>query len=110
MKVSRDFMYCEKCGEKLRKGSKICYNCGAEKNSVNYSINEDNLPEEYKPISMWGYIGYDIVFMIPIVGWILIFVFAFGKGENVNVRNLARSRICNFSCLWHFIFNNIYIL
>ena len=87
-------MYCENCGEKLRKGSKFCYNCGAEKNKVNYSINEDNLPEEYEPISMWGYLGYDIVFIIPIIGWILIFMSAFSKGENVNVRNLARSRIC----------------
>lgn len=43
---------------------------------------------------MWGYIGYDIVFMIPIIGWILVFIFAFGSEENVNVRNLARSRIC----------------
>ena len=43
---------------------------------------------------MWGYLGYDIVFIIPIIGWILIFMFAFSKGENVNVRNLARSRIC----------------
>ena len=87
-------MYCENCGEKLRKGSKFCSNCGAEKNKVNYSINEDNLPEEYKPISMRGYFGYDIVFIIPIIGWILIFMFAFGSEENVNVRNLARSRIC----------------
>ena len=86
-------MYCSNCGEKLKKGSSFCYNCGTEKNSINL-INEDNLPEEYKPISMWGYLGYDIVFSIPIVGWILLFSFAFSKGENVNVRNFARSYFC----------------
>ena len=36
------------------------------------------------------------VLMIPIVGWILIFMFAFSREENVNVRNLARSRICTW--------------
>ena len=81
---------------KLNKGFKICPNCGVLKNNINYSFNEDNLPEKYKPISMWGYLGYDIVFMIPIVGWILIFMFAFSREENVNVRNLARSRICTW--------------
>lgn len=34
------------------------------------------------------------VLMMPIIGWILIFVFAFCSEENVNVRNLARSRVC----------------
>ena len=35
------------------------------------------------------------VLMMPIIGWILIFVFAFCSEENVNVRNLARS-VCAF--------------
>ena len=30
-----------------------CENCGNEKNSINYAINEDNLSEKYKPIAMW---------------------------------------------------------
>lgn len=86
-------MYCEKCGEKLRKGSEICYNCGNKKRSIEYLISEENLPEQYKPITMWGYLGYQIVFSIPVVGWIMIFVFAFSKDENINIRNFARSYI-----------------
>lgn len=57
-------------------------------------ISEDNLPERYKPISMWGYLGYQLLFAIPILGWIMLFIFSFGKGENVNVRNFARSYFC----------------
>ena len=34
------------------------------------------------------------VLMMPIIGWILTFVFAFCSEENANVRNLARSCIC----------------
>ena len=86
-------MFCENCGEKLRKGSKVCYNCGHKNSDINYAITEDNLPDNYKPISTFGYIGYEIVFAIPIIGWILLLIFAFGKDENINVRNFARSYI-----------------
>ena len=46
-----------------------------------------------KPISLWGYFGYQILFALPVVGWILVIVFAFAS-PNVNVRNFARSYFC----------------
>ena len=49
---------------------------------------------EYKPISMWGYIGYDILFSIPIIGLICIIIFSVGGTSNKNLTNYARSRIC----------------
>lgn len=52
------------------------------------------IPEEYKPISPWGYVGYIILFGIPLVGFILMLVFAFGGNRNINVRNFARSFLC----------------
>ena len=42
---------------------------------------------------MWGYLGYQIVFSIPIIGWIILLVFAFSKDENINIQNSARSYI-----------------
>ena len=54
----------------------------------------NNLPDEYRPISMWGYFGYEILFSIPIVGVILLLVFSFGGTKNVNLRNFARSYFC----------------
>lgn len=56
--------------------------------------NNQNIPEELKPISMWGYFGYEILFAIPIVGLILLIVFSFGGTRNVNLKNFARSYFC----------------
>lgn len=56
--------------------------------------NFNNIPEEYKPISMWGYFGYQLLFSIPCVGIILLLVFSFGGTKNKNLRNFARSYFC----------------
>ena len=53
-----------------------------------------NIPEEYKPISMWGYFGYQLLFGIPCIGFILLLVFSFGGTKNVNLKNFARSYFC----------------
>ena len=48
------------------------------------------IPEEYKPISMWGYLGYDILFALPFIGFILVIVMSFAPA-NKTVKNFARS-------------------
>lgn len=48
----------------------------------------------YKPIGMWGYFGFQILFGIPLIGFIFLLVFAFGGTKNINVRNFARSYFC----------------
>ena len=45
----------------------------------------------YDPISTWGYIGYSLLFVIPLVGFILAIVFAFSGSGSINRRNYARS-------------------
>ena len=61
------------------------YNQGyPQPNPANY------VPSEYKPISVWGYLGYEILFSIPLVGFIMMLVLAFAP-QNVNVKNFARS-------------------
>lgn len=54
----------------------------------------NNIPEDYRPISMWGYFGYELLFSIPLVGFILLLVFSFGGTRNLNLRNFARSYFC----------------
>ena len=49
---------------------------------------------DYTPISMWGYLGYQLLFAIPCVGFILLLVFSFGGTKNINLRNFARSYFC----------------
>ena len=82
-------MYCSNCGTKCNKGAKFCGNCGNvldnneeqtetsampvatinnnSNNNNNYQNNTNNgypdeLPLEYKPISAWGYFGYQLLF------------------------------------------------
>lgn len=52
------------------------------------------VPKEYKPISMWGYFGYNILFAIPFIGFIVLIIFALGGTSNINVRNYAKSYFC----------------
>ena len=52
------------------------------------------IPEEYRPIGMWGYFGYQLLFSIPCIGFIVLLVFSFGGCKNINLRNFARSYFC----------------
>ncbi len=49
------------------------------------------VPEDHKPISPWGYLGYTLLYCIPVLGWIFLLIFSFGGSKNINVRNYARS-------------------
>ena len=57
-------------------------------------MSDNNVPSEYKPISMWGYFGYELLFGIPVIGFIILLVFAFGGSGNINLKNFARSKFC----------------
>ena len=54
----------------------------------------NSIPEKYRPISMWGYFGLEILFSIPVVGFIILIIFALGGTKNVNKKNFARSYFC----------------
>ena len=62
----------------------ICPNCG---NKIN---EEELLNYEYKPISMWGYFGYQLLFMIPFIGSLALLIVALTH-KNIN---FARSYFC----------------
>ena len=116
-------MFCTNCGTDNNNGETNCKNCGAPLagadnnaafNNGSYAYNqqgagtygnqpymnnnmgfdENSIPEEYRPISMWGYFGYEILFSIPFIGFILLLVFSFGGTKNINLRNFARSYFC----------------
>ena len=42
---------------------------------------------------MWGYLGYSLLFNIPVVGFVFLLIFAIGA-KNVNKKNFARSYFC----------------
>ena len=47
----------------------------------------------FKPISAWGYVGYSILWSIPVIGWIILLCSAIGA-KNKNVKNFARYPLC----------------
>lgn len=55
--------------------------------------NNQNIPEQYKPLSPWAYFGYNLLFAIPIIGIIFAIIYAFDS-SNINRRNYARSFFC----------------
>lgn len=104
-------MYCDNCNREIPDDSKYCPLCGAKMRPRRESYGqprrdsqpiyyqplqytEDTIPEEWKPITMWGYFGYELLFCIPVVGFILLLVFSFGGTQNHNLKNFARSYFC----------------
>ena len=59
----------------------------------------NNLPNEYRPLSAWAYFGYNLLFAIPLVGFIMLIVLAFDS-SNINRRNYARSFFCVYLILF----------
>ena len=60
------------------------------------SFDPNMLPEEYRPLSMWAYFGYQLLFSIPLVGFVCLLIFSFGGTHNRNLKNFARSYFCLF--------------
>ena len=108
-------MFCKQCGAVLEENLKFCPACGAELEEVaapvetevtiptpvthtpsprKKKITADQLPEEYQPLSPWAYFGLQILFAVPIVGFIFLIIYSI-NGSNVNRRNFARSYWCS---------------
>lgn len=48
-------------------------------------------PEKITPLPVWKYIGIFLIMSIPLLGFIMLFVWAFGSSFNKNTRNYARA-------------------
>jgi len=48
------------------------------------------IPPQYRPMGAWSYIGYNILFAIPIIGFICVIIFACSS-SNIARRSYARS-------------------
>ena len=56
-------------------------------------VSVNQVPPEYKPISSWGYFGYELLFSIPFAGFVLLIVLSFAPA-NINLKHFARSHFC----------------
>ena len=52
-----------------------------------------HLPECYRPLSAWAYFGLQILYSIPLVGFIFLLCHAIGS-KNRNKKSFARSYFC----------------
>lgn len=100
--IGDDDLFCTKCGKSVKKETSMVEE-SKEKVILVENKTEDRpyianyIPGmDYTPIGMWGYFGYSILFGIPVVGFILILVFALGGTRNINLRNYSRSMFCTF--------------
>lgn len=59
----------------------------------NQNLKQNDLPSRYRPLSMWEYFGYQILFSLPVIGFIFLIIFAVSNA-NINRRNFARSFFC----------------
>ena len=57
------------------------------------------LPPALKPLGTWGFVGYTLLFMIPLVGLIVALVCACGGTGRVCLKNYARGWIVTFVLL-----------
>ena len=60
----------------------------------NAPVSQQTDSPKYKLLSPWAYVGYNLLFAIPVIGFILLLVFCFSDG-NLNRRNYARSFFCS---------------
>ena len=110
-------MNCPNCGKELVNGAAFCTSCGtkipqgapapapAPVQQPTYQqpvyqqptvVVQQRSPEDdpvYRPIGMWGYFGYEILFSIPCIGFICLLIMSFAA-TNKNVKNFARSYFC----------------
>ena len=98
-------MFCTNCGTALENPAAACSNCGMQQVTKTEVVNI--IPAENRPLSPWAYFGLQILFAIPVVGFIFLIVFSCSRA-NINRRNFARSYWCSLILL-PFIVAAIYL-
>ena len=88
-------MICRKCGAENSAEDSTCKECGAS------LIKEEKteLSKEYKPLGVWTYLGYEILFALPVVGLVSLLFLVLGGTGNRNLKNFATSYLCKMIIL-----------
>ena len=90
-------MKCTSCGIELAP-NQTCPQCGTVAPAYEAPVPpqymaDATVPRTYKPLSPWAYYGLQLLFSIPLVGFICLIVFSLDD-SNLNRRNFARSYWC----------------
>ena len=54
-----------------------------------YEIDCDRIPEAYRPLSAWTYFGLEILYALPIAGWIFLICHAIGSRNTPCLHHLG---------------------
>ncbi len=103
-------MLCKKCNAQIPDDATFCAICGAQVepsapqqvqpfefyedvNTQKKEITVEDLPEHLKPMGAWSYFWLQVLYSVPIVGFIFLMIFTFSSG-NINRRSFTRSYWC----------------
>ena len=97
-------MNCPNCNAPVAENEKFCSGCGVQIPAevpapavpvvpAQKPITEENLPDQFRVLSPWAYFGLQILYSIPIVGFVFLLIHTFSSG-NLNRRSFARSYWC----------------
>ncbi len=72
-------MYCKKCGGKLESYASNCAFCGAPVDNYDDKAKyvEQRSDSSSKPMTMWRWVGFFLLNVIPVVGQIIVLVILF---------------------------------
>jgi ribosomal protein L37E len=94
--------FCDRCGKPVYRLDRTCANCGApvaqveqpaygNSNSRSRMNDDYSMGSAYDVLSSWGFVGSILLMSIPVIGFIIMIVWASGGASNLNRRNLARA-------------------
>ena len=98
-------MNCPNCNTPLADDEKFCTACGTALTAeapvapvvpappVPKPMTKEELPSQFRVLSPWAYFGLQILYGIPIVGFIFLLIHTFSSA-NLNRRSFARSYWC----------------
>lgn len=105
-------MLCYKCNAQIPDDAKFCGVCGSaiEKAAPSETpvyeapisipapareITENDIPEQYRPLRAWSFFGLQLLYLVPIIGFIFLIIHSF-KSDNLCRRGFARSHWCGY--------------
>lgn len=98
-------MNCPNCNAPLAENEQFCTACGTQLTvnapaapvvptpPVQKTMTKEDLPSQFRVLSPWAYFGLQILYGIPVVGFIFLLIHTFSSA-NLNRRSFARSYWC----------------